>query len=81
MECDNVIDKKLLQFPMVRDVWSKTSFNVFVGKMDSGKTSLMTQLTKKVFKQCFHRIYVLMPENSRQSIENDIFGKYNYSTS
>ena len=76
MECDDVIDKKLLEFPMVKDVWSKTSFNVFVGKMGSGKTSLMTQLTKKVFKRCFNHIYVFMPENSRQSIENDIFGKH-----
>ena len=76
MNCDNIIDDRLTKYPMVEDLWSKTSFNVVVGKMGSGKTSLVTNLIKKVFKRCFHNIYVFIPENSRSSIENDIFGKH-----
>ena len=76
MNCDDIIDNRLTKYPMVEDLWSKTSFNVVVGKMGSGKTSLVTNLIKKVFKRCFHNIYVFIPENSRSSIENDIFGKH-----
>lgn len=76
MNCDDVIDNRLTKYPMVDDLWSKTSFNVVCGKMGSGKTSLVTNLIKKVFKKCFHNIYVFIPENSRSSIDNDIYGKY-----
>ena len=75
MNCDDVIDKRLLEFPMVEDCFSRTSFNVIVGKMGSGKTSLITNFTKKVFRKCFHNIYVFIPHNSRASIDNDIYGK------
>lgn len=76
MNCDDCIDEKLTKYPMIKDVWSKTSFNIICGRMGQGKTSLMTNLVKNVFKKCYHHIYVVMPFNSRQSIENDIFGKY-----
>lgn len=76
MNCDDVIDNRLTKYPMVDDLWSKTSFNVVCGKMGSGKTSLVTNLVKKVFKKCFHNIYVFIPENSRSSIDNDIYGKH-----
>jgi ABC-type branched-subunit amino acid transport system ATPase component len=75
MNCDECIDEKLLQYPMVADVWSHTSFNIIVGKMGSGKTSLMTNLVKNVFKKCFAKIYIFIPESSRKSIDNDIFGR------
>jgi hypothetical protein len=76
MNCDNVIHKKLLDYPMVEDCFSKTSFNVIVGKMGQGKTSLIVKLVKSVFQGCFEFIYVVMPENSRKSIEKDIFGRH-----
>lgn len=76
MKCDDVIDKKLMEFPMVEDVWSRSSFNIIVGKMGQGKTSLVTNLVKTVFRKCFHNIYCFIPSNSRQSIENDIYGKH-----
>lgn len=75
MNCDDIIDKKLLEYPMVEDVWSRSSFNIIVGKMGSGKTSLITNLVKSVFRKCYHNIYIFIPENSRQSIDNDIYGK------
>ena len=75
MTCDNVIHEKLLKYPMIQEAFSTTSFNILVGKMGQGKTSLLTSLLKTVFKKCFETIYVFMPSNSRESIENDIYGK------
>ena len=28
MNCDDIIDNRLTKYPMVDDLWSKTSFNV-----------------------------------------------------
>ena len=75
MNCDKTIDEKLLKYPMVDDCFSKTSFNVIVGKMGQGKTSLITSFCKSIFRKCFEYIYVIIPEGSRRSIENDIYGK------
>jgi energy-coupling factor transporter ATP-binding protein EcfA2 len=75
MNCDHVIDDKLTKYPMIEDAFSKTSFNVILGSMGSGKTSLIVSLLRSIFKKCFHTIYVIMPPNSRASLENDIFSK------
>jgi len=75
MNCDNIIHDKLTKYPMIAEAFSTTSFNIVCGKMGQGKTSLLTALIKKVFKKCFETIYVFMPSNSRESIDNDIFGK------
>ena len=75
MNCDFVIDEKLTKYPMIKEAFSTTSFNVICGKMGQGKTSLLTSLVKSVFKKCFETIYVFMPTNSRASIENDIYGR------
>ena len=76
MNCDDIIAEKLTKYPMIKEAFSTTSFNVLCGRMGSGKTSLLTSLVKKVFKKCFETIYVFMPSNSRASIENDIYGKH-----
>ena len=75
MNVDDVIDEKMLKYPMVADLFSKTSFNVICGKMGQGKTTLITNLVKTVFKRCFEHIILFMPAGSRRSIENDIYGK------
>jgi len=76
MNCDKIIHKKLTEFPMTNDAWATNNFTVIVGKMGQGKTSLLTNLVKNVFNKCFENIYLIMPENSRSSIENDIFSKH-----
>ena len=76
MNCDHIIHEKLTKYPMVEEAFSTTSFNIIVGRMGSGKTSLLTSLVKQVFKKCFETIYLFMPSNSRASIENDIYGKH-----
>jgi len=75
MNCDDCIDPKLNTYPMIQDAFSKTSFNVVTGTMGSGKSSLIVSLLRSVFKKCFHSIYVIMPPNSRASLQNDIFSK------
>jgi DNA replication protein DnaC len=60
---------------MTADLFSRTSFNVILGKMGQGKTSLITNLVKTVFKKCFEHIIIFIPAGSRRSIENDIYGK------
>ena len=75
MLCDDIIDQKILKFPMTADLFSRTSFNVILGKMGQGKTSLITNLVKTVFKKCFEHIIIFIPAGSRRSIENDIYGK------
>lgn len=75
MLCDDIIDQKIMRFPMTADLFSRTSFNVILGKMGQGKTSLITNLVKTVFKKCFEHIIIFIPAGSRRSIENDIYGK------
>ena len=75
MNCDGVINKKLLEYPMIEEAFSTSHFTIISGKMGQGKISLLTSLVKNVFNKCYETIYVFMPENSRASIENDIFGR------
>lgn len=75
MNCDGVINSKLTKYPMIEEAFSTSSFNIVCGRMGQGKTSLITSLVKKVFRKCFETIYVFIPSNSRESIENDIYGK------
>jgi len=75
MLVDDVIDPKLLKYPMVEDLFSRTSFNIICGKPGAGKTSIITNFVKTIFKKAFEHILVFMPEGSRRSIENDIYGK------
>ena len=75
MNCDGVIHKRLLKYPMIKEAFSTTNFNIIYGKMGGGKTSLATSLIKTIFKKVFETIYVFMPANSRESIENDIYGR------
>jgi KaiC/GvpD/RAD55 family RecA-like ATPase len=75
MLCDEVIDKKLLKYPMVEDCFSRNHYTVVIGKMGQGKTSLAVQLIRDIFPSCYENIYIFMPEESRNDLENDIFGK------
>ena len=74
MSCDSILHEKLLEYPMVADCFSSNHYTIIIGKMKQGKTSLAVSLIKNVFKKVYENIYVFIPENSRSSIENDIFG-------
>lgn len=76
MNVDDVIDEKIMKYPMSADLFSRTSFNIILGKMGQGKTSLITNFVKTIFKKCFEHMIVFIPTGSRKSIENDIYGKH-----
>lgn len=46
-----------------------------LGSAGSGKTSLMVSFiqTPKYFKKVFHKIYIFMPNSSRNSMKNNVF--------
>jgi thymidine kinase len=74
-ECDHALSKKLEEYPMCRDHLNKYNTTVFIGSMGSGKTSLLVNMVKKMYKKVFHKIFVFMPSTSRQSLKPNIFMK------
>jgi DNA replication protein DnaC len=74
-ECDDEIHEKLNKFELTRDFLNKSNTTCFIGRQGSGKTSLMINIIKQIYKKCFHKIYVFMPESSRNSLKNNIFDK------
>lgn len=61
---------------MVKDCFSTNHYTIIVGKMGQGETSLAVSfIMKKVMGKCYENIYIVMPEASRRSIDNDIFSK------
>ena len=75
-ECDEEIHKKLNEYELTKDFLNKSNTTIFIGRQGSGKTSLMINIIKKLYKKCFHFIYVFMPHSSRKSLHNNIFDKY-----
>ena len=75
-ECDIELHKKLNDFPLTKEFMNKSNTTVFIGRQGSGKTSLMINIVKRLYKKCFHYIYVFMPQTSRISLSNNIFDKY-----
>lgn len=76
MNVDDIIDEKIMKYPMSADLFARTSFNVILGKMGQGKTSLITNFVKTIFRRAFEHMIVFIPTGSRKSIENDIYGKH-----
>ena len=68
MTCDNPIDDKLLKHEAIKTCFSRHSFTIVAAKMGAGKTSTTLALLKSVFSRCFHNIFVIIPENSLNSI-------------
>ncbi len=66
-ECDDEIHEKLNKYELSKDFLNKSN--------TTGKTSLMINIVKILYKKCFHRIYVFMPESSRNSLKDNIFDK------
>jgi hypothetical protein len=52
-------------------------FLCIIGRPGSGKTSfaisMITQKAPKIYKKCFHHIFILMPENSINSLHKNPF--------
>lgn len=71
--CDKELSSKLNQYEMVRDHLNKYNTTLLIGTQGSGKTSLLINFVKKLYKKIFDRVYVFMPSTSRQSLNPNIF--------
>jgi hypothetical protein len=74
--CDFPIHSKLDDYELTKDFMNKPNTTVFLGRQGSGKTSLCINFITKIYKKCFHNIYVFMRESSRRSLKENIFDKY-----
>ena len=74
--CDFPISKKLDEYELTKLFMNKPNTTVFLGRQGSGKTSLLINFVKELYKKCFHHIYVFMRETSRNSLKDNIFDKY-----
>jgi hypothetical protein len=78
--CDNDIGDHLNNHDMLKHL-NKFTFNGFIGKPASGKTSLMIAMLtskkdKRIFRKTFNNILLVMPETSRNSLKKNIFEKH-----
>lgn len=71
--CDKELSHKLNQYEMVRDHLNKFQTTLLIGTQGSGKTSLLVNFVKKLYRKVFDRVYVFMPSTSRQSLNPNIF--------
>jgi hypothetical protein len=72
MVCDVKLHKKLDNYDLTKFL-NCHSCNLIVGKPASGKTNLIYQIMKKVMNKCFDKIYVFMPQRSRESMKDALF--------
>ena len=75
-ECDNELHKKLNEFELSKDFLNRSNTTVFIGRQGSGKTSLLINFVKVLYKKDFHYVYCVMPHSSRKSLKNNIFDKH-----
>lgn len=71
--CDEKICPKLDEYPMIRDNLNTYNTTLIIGRQGSGKTSLTINIIKQLYRKKFHKIYVFMPETSRNSLKPNIF--------
>ena len=75
-ECDNILHKKLDEYELTKEFLNKSNTTLFIGRQGSGKTSLMVNFVKKLYRKVFHFVYIFMPKSSRNSLNNNIFDKH-----
>jgi len=78
MLCDDIIDPKLEEFPAIKQCFGTSNTTLICGGTGSGKTTWLIQMLKTIFKKVYHNIFVIMPENSMNSIseKDNVFKKY-----
>lgn len=75
-ECDDIIHKKLEEWDLTKSFLNKSNTTGFIGRQGSGKTSLLVNMVKKLYKKCFHHIYIFMPSTSRRSLKDNLFDRH-----
>ncbi len=78
MNVDDIIDSKLEEFPAIRQCFGTSNTTLISGSTGSGKTTWLIQMMKTIFKKVYHDIFLIMPENSLNSIadKDNIFRKH-----
>ena len=78
MNVDDIIDPKLEQYPAIKRCFGTSNTTLISGSTGSGKTTWLIQMMKSIFKKVYHDIFLIMPENSLNSIadKDNIFRKY-----
>lgn len=74
MNCDEPLHKKLDDYELTKFLNCHTT-TLLLGKPKSGKSHLLQSFfrSSKVFKKVFHNVYVFRPEESRNTVKDDIF--------
>lgn len=78
MNVDDIIDPKLEQYPAIKKCFGTSNTCLISGSTGSGKTTWLIQMMKSIFKKVYHDIFLVMPENSLNSIadKDNIFRKH-----
>jgi GTPase SAR1 family protein len=71
--CDKELSSKLNQYELCKDHMNKYNTTLLIGTQGSGKTSLLINMVKKLYKKVFDKVFVFMPSTSRQSLNPNIF--------
>lgn len=76
MSCDSILHEKLEKYEMINHL-NRHSTNLLIGRPGSGKSSLLWSFfkSKHMFRKVFHTIFYFSPENSRNSMKDNIFDK------
>ena len=77
MSSNGKLDKQLDEYELTRFL-NCHSTTLFVGKPQSGKTSLLYSLlkSKQLLKQCFENIFLFQPRHSRASMKDKLFDQF-----
>jgi len=78
MMVDDIIDPKLEEFPAIKQCFSNSNTTLICGGTGSGKTTWLIQMLQTIFKKVYHDIFLIIPENSMNSIheKDNVFKKY-----
>jgi len=76
MICDKKIHSKLDEYDLTKFL-NCHSTNLIIGKPQSGKTNLLYQFfkSKYLLKNCYDKIYLFQPAQSRASMKDKLFDK------
>jgi hypothetical protein len=78
MLVDDILDERLTKYPAIKQCFSTSNTTLICGGTGSGKTTWLIQMMKTVFKKVYHQIFLIIPENSLNSIDpkDNIFSKH-----
>lgn len=78
-KCDSILNPKIQEYDALNHL-NRFSSNIVLGKSGQGKTSLvisfLTAKKPKIWRKVFDNIVVVMPESSRNSLQQNIFDEY-----